>query len=438
MKIIFYSTNSNQSDSSLFKIDVLQKNDDFFLQFKQKYHKHDFICVTQEPKMFMPETLSVIVPKSCDYKEFAKRIIDLKPDIAIAMTFWVNPYDWLTINDALVGELLASAGIKTFCHSVETGLICFDKYRTRHALEKLAIDIPRGIFVDHDMYFCAGSHKEVVHNVYRESVFSQMKKLRLPIVIKDTSGLSSYGMTVVNTYGEFANYLNSKRNNSNRIAEEFIKGQQFGVEIYGIPGNYTVMPMFLFSVNQYGITSPKQSVKFGSFCVPKKLKEMLLKIAVTLDFSGCAQIDLVFGEDGKWYVIEINPRLSGMSYTYSVLLNKSIFEMLYLSCVENEKIDFSKSKWFSEDGKLPKIINLKLPLIETNAMQKIIKIKGIKFLNQTNDLAAKQEREKGFCECIISGKDNEELLETVQKLRIIFPEDSIVQLAESMLKHARH
>ena len=71
-------------------------------------------------------------------------------------------------------------------------------------------------------------------------------------------------------------------------------------------------------------------------------------------------------------------------------------------------------------------------------MQKIIKIKGIKFLNQTNDLAAKQEREKGFCECIISGKDNEELLETVQKLRIIFPEDSIVQLAESMLKHARH
>ena len=55
-------------------------------------------------------------------------ILKYKPDFAIAMSFWVNPYDWLTVNDALVADELEKTGIRTVCNSVETGLICFDKY----------------------------------------------------------------------------------------------------------------------------------------------------------------------------------------------------------------------------------------------------------------------------------------------------------------------
>ena len=106
-------------------------------------------------------------------------------------------------------------------------------------------------------------------------------------------------MTVAHTYGEVAGYLNSKRNNSNRLLEEFIRGRQFGLEIYGVPGAYTVLPPFEFSVNQYGITSPKQSAKYGPCQLPDDLREMMLRLAEGLRLCGAAQVDLILDDSGN-------------------------------------------------------------------------------------------------------------------------------------------
>ena len=56
--------------------------------------------------------------------------------------------------------------------------------------------------------------------------------------------------------------------------------------------------------------------------------------------------------------------------------------------------------------------------------------KSIYFFN----LAAKQEREKGFCECIIVDEQKSVLEKTVARLCELFPEDSIVQQSALMLK----
>ena len=234
MRIVFYSTNSNVFDEETFKITVMPSNAAAFSEFCAAHPDDEFFCVTQKPGMFLPENV-VYLPQDADTDTFTESVLALKPDLAIAMTFWISPYDWLPVSDALVAEKLEAKGVKCICHSVECGLNCFDKWRTHNMLAQLGFKVPRAVFVDHDLYFCAGSNREVVRNVYKESVFAQIKKLQLPLIIKDTTGLSSYGMTVVHTYGEAAGYLNSKRNNSNRIVEEFIEGQQFGLEIYGVP-----------------------------------------------------------------------------------------------------------------------------------------------------------------------------------------------------------
>lgn len=428
MKIVFYSTNSNIFDSETFKIDVRPSNENKFLAFTKKYSEHEFICVTQSPGMFMPEASAIVLPQDADVKTVAEKIISLKPDYAISMTYWVAPYDWLTVNDALVAEELEKTGIKTVCNSVETGLICFDKYRTQQFLEKNGFNIPKGIFVDHDLYFCAGSHKEVLQNVYKKSVENQIRKLNLPLIIKDTVGLSSYGMTVVHTYGEAMCYLNSKRNNSNRIVEEYITGQQFGCEIYGTPGNYTIIPPYAFTTNQYGITSPKQSSKFGPVTDEKAyklddLKATLTHLAEALEIKGAAQVDLIFAEN-KWYIIEINPRLSGMTYLTCETCGISVWDLLYSSCIEKTPLSFAEGKF----------LDVKLPLMTVAAMEELIGNPNIKLLNQTNDLAAKQEREKGFCECIIQGKTEEEIKAVIEMLKEKFPGDPIIQQSESMLK----
>ncbi len=445
MRILFYSTNSNTFDEKTFKISVMPSNQTTFRKFCHQHPDVEFICLSQKPGMFLPEDKDLYeaskaaddnkasksfsenihyLPQSSSTQDFAAFIEKQKPDLAIAMTFWISPYDWLPVSDALVSEELKQRGIKTICNSLEVGLNSFDKWRTHNLLSRLGFSLPPAVFVDHDLYFCAGSNREVLRNVYKESVLVQIKKLKLPLIIKDTTGLSSYGMTVVHTYGEAAGYLNSKRNNSNRLIQEFISGTQYGLEVYGLPGNYTVLPPFLFSVNQYGITSPKQSIKLGPCPLPDSLRLMILDLAEKLQICGSTQIDLILDDKGKWNLIEINPRLSGMSYTYATSMGTSIYELLYKACVEKSPLPKSA----------PYVLNLKLPLINQNQMEELFKIEGIKLLNQTNDLAAKQEREKGFCECIICGEEKALLEKAVAQLLKLFPEDSIVQQSELMLK----
>ena len=432
MRIIFYSTNSNIFDEENFKIKVMPKNAATFSNFCKAHPEHEFFCVTQKPGMFLPEktdgshdavfTLPNVnyLPLETDTDTFAGTVAALKPDMAIAMTFWIEPYDWLPVSDAIVGEKLKAAGIRTICHSVETALICFDKWRTHNELARLGFKVAAAVFCDHDLYFCAGSNKEVLRNVYKESVLAQIRGLRLPVIIKDTTGLSSYGMTVAHTYGEVAGYLNSKRNNSNRLIEEFISGRQFGLEIYGLPGAYTVLPPFEFSVNQYGITSPKQSVKYGPCELPAELREMMLKLAEGLGLCGAAQVDLILDDDGKWHIIEVNPRLSGMTYTYAAACGLSVFEMMYKAYVEKNALP----------QPAPFVMSLKLPLMTENEMSEILQLPGVKLLNQTNDLAAKQEREKGFCECIIAADEKSVLQKAVAHFEELFPDNAIILQAK--------
>lgn len=438
MRIVFYSTNSNCFDEKTFKISVMPANTTSFKDFCEAHPEDEFFCVTQKPGMFLPEQASSNVhylPQKTDIDSFTDFITSLKPELAIAMTFWISPYDWLPVSDALVAQKLEEKGIKTVCNSLKCGINCFDKWRTHNMLSQLGFTVPKAVFVEHDLYFCAGSNREVIRNVYKESVLAQLKELKLPLIIKDTTGLSSYGMTVVHTYGEAAGYLNSKRNNSNRIIEEFITGRQFGLEIYGSPGAYQVMPPFEFSVNQYGITSPKLSIKYGPCELPDTLKKMMIKLAEGIGLCGAAQVDLILDDKGKWNIIEINPRLSGMTYTYACMLGLSVFEIMYrasksqntvIECLQHEYVEINKNVY-------KYILNLKLPLMSEVQMKEILQLPGVKVLNQTNDLAAKQEREKGFCECILVAEEKTVLQKAVARFEDLFPDDAIVQQAKRII-----
>ncbi len=422
MRIVFYSSNSNAFDEKNFLINVMPDSGQSFTGFCKAHPEHEFFCVTQKPGIFLPQEKAglkniLYLPQVTDCDPFVDAVARLKPDLAIAMTFWIEPYDWLTISDSLIARKLNELGIQTLCNSLECGLNCFDKWRTHNLLARLDFAPAHAVFCDHDLYFCAGSNKEVLRNIYKESLMTQLSKLKLPLIIKDTTGLSSYGMTVANTYGEVIGYLNSKRNNSNRLIEEYISGRQFGLEIYGVPGAYQVMPPFVFTINQYGITSPKLSFKYGPAPLTDELKNMMTDLAEKMQFYGVAQVDLILDNSGKWHIVEINPRLSGMTYTYAAACGLSVFEMIYISCIKKESLP----------QPAPFAVSLKLPLMAESQMEEILKIEGVKLLNQTNNLAAKQEREKGFCECIICADKKELLQKALVKLDELFPQSELMQ-----------
>ena len=442
MNIVFYSNNSNYFDSSTFFINTIPTWGEQFEQLQKNHPEHIFYAVTQKPGMFLPSSSSnVIFYESDDTEEIVSIIKKLNPDIAIALSFWTVPYDWLPVKDSLIGQRLQELGVKVICHPLEATMTCFNKYNTHNFLEQAGINCAKALFVNHDLYFSADSKKEVRYNVYKEAVLKELTKMTLPLIIKDPLGLSSYGMQVVNTIGEARAYLNSRKNNSDRLIEEYITGTQFGCEIYRNNGKCIILPPFMFSVNQYGITSPKQSVKLGPFCIQKdyddyKLKdlyEMLSVLAEKLNLCGAAQVDLVFDGD-KWFVIEINPRLSGMTTAYWCaykMINFYDFILCMLSVISEPAFPVNSSP---DSPSFNNTLNIKFPLLSPADIEKLSKQKGIRFICQTEDKAARQERETGYCEVIICNETKQGLLETLSQLEKDFPEIIEPQFFETARK----
>ena len=446
MNIVIYSSTSNDFDKESYTIKQLPACLDQWKKTKKIFKDINYSVVTQLPAMFVSDyDKDGLLPSNIKGVDFYLRplaespedtaafIEQLKPDIAVAASFWMNPFDYLNAKDALTASILNKKRIHTVNHSIDTCMTCFDKWTTHLTLKSAGFNVAHSVFINHNLYFNASSKKEILENVYKESVLHQIKNMHYPLIIKDTTGLSSVGMDKVDTYEEVVKILDSKKNSGDRIVEEYIEGLQAGCEIHGRKGKYAVLSPFAFSVNKYGITSPKQSVKAGpitgDYYRIDELKSMLLKLADFLQLEGIAQVDLVFSHD-NWYIIEVNPRLSGMSLTYCASSKKTLYQVLTEIALDN----------ISEPRLYP-CLNIKLPILTDNELDRLKSMDGVKFIRQINNTNAKQERERGFCELILSTDGGyDDLIKKLDSIKETFPhaiESSFYDNAVSLLSIVR-
>ena len=438
MKIVIYSTNANHFHGELNTLHLpsCAKRWEAFIKERKDI---EIVIASHLPASFLLDmdgitplsspVKSIIIEESGAQK-IAQAIIAEKCDAAIALSAWARPFDWLSIQDAEVASLLSAQGIKTIAMSYETAFLCFDKWHTHLALEGANIPTPKAVYVHHNLFFCAGNKKEIRNNVYKEAVLERIKALHYPVIIKDTVGLSSYGMEVVETFAEAQRFLESKRNSSDRIVEEFIAGTQFGAEIHGVEnGKRRILSPFLFSVNKYGITSPKQSIKIGPITADKyktdELYAILEKTAALFDFKLIAQVDAVFDGD-KWYIIEINPRISGMSETYAASMGISLYDMIMAAA----GFEAGAQK------QLKPTMNIKFPLLSLADLTALSQKRYIAHISQTENKAAAQEREKGYCEVIFTADTFDELKADLEDIKNSFPnlvEKEFIEKAKDML-----
>ena len=428
MKIVIYSTNTNFYDEKNFSIKQLPKCINNITNCIKNYTSSEVILVYFLPGMFFfdsdienselpkEEKISYYPLKEKTAEKIAGEIFNLHPDIAVQASFWTEPFDWIPIQDSLIGEILKSKGIKTVNHPSKTALICFNKKRTRDFLMQNGFNAAKSVYVHHELFRTERAHKEILNNPYQEFILEEIKKLDYPVIIKDSFGLSSYGMDVVKTFPMSKNILFSKKNSGDRLVEEFISGLQFGTEIHGTPGNYTIFPPFLFSTNQYGITSPKQSVKVGpvlnnDFHLEELYKTLEL-LAEKLELCGIAQVDLVFSNE-KWFVIEINPRLSGLSETIACSTEKTLAEMLL-------DVAFCKNQ---RNTRLKYVCSIKFPVVTEEMQEKLFNFESVLYVRQMQNKNARQHREEGFCEVIFGAKNSaQELKNDLENLKSSFPE----------------
>ena len=419
MRIVFYNSCSNYFDPKIVHIKTLPTWASEWASVAREFAQHKIILAAALPAMFLLDYNGDFIERPDDgiervllngggAQEMAKEILALKPDVAVAASFWITPYDWLGLEDAMVADILRERGVRVVCHSAKTQMICFDKALTHNFLKSNGFKCAAAVFVDYELFWSERKKPEVRDNVYREYVLREISKLKFPVIIKDTTGLSSYGMEVVHTMGAVRNYLESKKFNSNRLVEEFLDGPQFGTEIHcfksQVGRRVDVFPPLLYSVNQYGICSPKQSVKLGPLNFPQfkcqELRAELERLAGLLDLDGSAQIDLVF-HNGSWHIIEINPRLSGSSAAIALIKGKNLPRVL---------MDFALAKGGEGEDlwkrNPPLYLNIKFPNLTEKQMSALYELPYVWYLCQTDNDAAKQRREMGFCEILLGGSEN--------------------------------
>lgn len=457
MNIVFYSSNSNIFDVSSFHYCAHPSNSDALKDFVQKWshlctndgahQKDNFFIVTSAPALFLldfkngklcapavPCTLisndgkndGAFEPFEITQK-FVNAILSYKADLAIALSFWQNPYDFQSLQDAQIANVLRQNGVKALAQSSACAFTCFDKSFMARFLAQNNFASAKSVYVHHELFKTAHLANDVATNVYQAHIFEQINELKAPLVIKNTTGASSNGIEVAKTHKEVFAYLKSKRNKADLLVEEYAFGIQCGLEVYGQKGAFVVGGLFLLATNCYGVTSSIKSAKFGPLSNAQRdalgitnahfdnLQKMVLRLATLLDICGMAQIDLVFNKNAKnsknaWTILEVNPRLSGMTNASLLSAGLSIFDVL---CAVAMQKPFNLNNY--------QVLSIKVTPCDAEQFEQIAKMPGVKKLFLAKNDKAKQIREAGYLEILFAAKDTWQIVQDANYFAKLYP-----------------
>ncbi|MCR5487603.1 MAG: hypothetical protein K6F35_08740 [Lachnospiraceae bacterium] len=344
MKITIYSTGGNDPDSLHSAVhSFYPTRAEDWDRVALMYPEHSFTvccCVSEghlvdvegSKVLSRPEKVkTIILPLDADLGELARIIASTKPDVAYAAPLPNVAYDWNPLRDAMVGEELRKRGICVICPEVSLAEAAFEKNKTAELLRKHGFSTAKGVYVQMSLYRAEEKNSIILNNVYREYILRQIDDLRFPVIVKAASGAGSVGLSVAETKERLEEILLSGDPNADVMVEEKLEGENFGIEIYGVPGAYRVYEPILFTTAKEGITDPFASIKYGPVRSRKyKLEELraqMLSMAEALCFRGGVELDLIF-HGGEWTVVDLNPRFSLLSQMVGATADKSVPQLI--------------------------------------------------------------------------------------------------------------
>ncbi|MCR5175867.1 MAG: ATP-grasp domain-containing protein, partial [Anaerovibrio sp.] len=254
-KVVFYSSNSKRRDKGS-NCTVYPNWANQWDQMADRHPELDITLVVQlNGRYFLdirdgelirtPKKVHLeILPPEAKIPEFVAAVSGLSPDIVIAMPGPVSGYDWNGIRDATIAEELRRRGLETICYKAETALNCFDKWRTQQVLQANGFRTPDGLYLHYDLFTSQKLSAVSTGNVYQEYILNQVENMDMPVVIKSTTGSSSMGIHVAKDYEDAKAYLLSGKLTEDVLIQEFLSGDEYGMEVHGSKGNYIISPPF--------------------------------------------------------------------------------------------------------------------------------------------------------------------------------------------------
>lgn len=246
------------------------------------------------------------VPGDITPAELAKKVIDWAADGVVSLSI----ADENALRDAVVKRILETVGIPMVGHSLAAVHVGSNKWDTKGLLKEYGFDIPGGILVDSDVLAGRGLHIPA----YVDSILMQVADLGYPVISKPLWDCMGAGMVAISDEAELQQHL-ARPHDGNFILEQCVSGEICSVEVVGARGVHVVQPLvwqgpaeagpvFNFGRLRYATPRPEHDKAFAP--VAEKLQELCRG----LDLEGAIGIDMIY-EDGRYKVLEINPRVTG-------------------------------------------------------------------------------------------------------------------------------
>ena len=253
----------------------------------------------------------------------------------------------LSLNDLELPILAANrakfeaAGVKIVVSSEKVIDICFDKFKTAAFVESIGLLTPK-TFVD--------------YNQAVEAIKSG--ELHFPLVLKPRWGSGSIGIEFVEDFEELEmvyRLLHKKikktilstasKGEDYILIQEKISGPEYGLDVMNdLDGNHVAVSVKRKLAMRAGETDKAVTVDNEEIrCIGKRLGESLHHVG-NLDCD-------VLERDGKYYVLELNPRFGGgfpFSYEAGVNMPKAIIEWALGHSVDSSILQPIYGKMFAK------------------------------------------------------------------------------------------
>lgn len=177
-----------------------------------------------------------------------------------------------------------------------------------------------------DKYYCLEFIRKNGFNYIKSYVEFEMVEqalacgeIEFPLITKPRKGSGSAGIEMVYSLRRLKEICD---NNKDTLIQEYIEGQEIGVDVYVDMITNEVISIFAKKKLKMRAGETDKSVSFKN----QELFDIIIRFAKCFGLKGVNDID-VFENDGEYYISEINPRFGG-GYLHAYAAGIDFIELL--------------------------------------------------------------------------------------------------------------
>lgn len=183
-------------------------------------------------------------------------------------------------------------------------------------LKKWSLETAIPLAFDMEAYSVSSSKKKS-DRIFREIHIGAPKpwpECGFPVVVKPDSESGSRGVKIIHDEKELSSSYPSEDSLSKMVAQEYLEGPSYSIEVIGLPGNYIPLQVTeLYMDSDYGCKRVLAPSGLDSRLV-REFEQMAIRIAERIGLKGLMDVEVIL-HDGELKALEIDARLPSQTPT---------------------------------------------------------------------------------------------------------------------------